>query len=619
MPSFEVAVPLILLLPLLWVFFKAKTRKPGPNLPPGPQPLPIIGNLHMLGQKPHRALAELAQKYGPIMSLRLGHVPTIVVSSAQAAELFLKQHDAVFANRPMLLVWDHMVYGAKDVAFTPHGDYWRRVRKMCVIHLLSAAKVAGFEGLRRAEIEAAVRRLAEAAVVREVVDVGERVGELIEDIVFKMLIGKAKEDKRYDFRGVIQEALTLAGAFNLADFTPWLAPLDLQGLIRRTKAARKATDEIFDDIIENHNKEEDFGQNRDIIGLLLSLMHNPTNELPSSSFGVDNVKALMFDLFAGGIDTTYVTITWVLSALIKHPRVMRLVQDELDSIVGRERMLVESDLSKLTYLDMVIKETFRLYPAAPLLGPRESMEDVIVHGFMIPNKSRVITNGWAIGRDPNVWSENAEEFYPERFMGRDIDVRGLHFELIPFGAGRRVCPGMHLALTNIKLVVAQLVHCFDWELPNGMCPDDVDMTEKFGLSMPRANKLYYASHNGEPQQRVQENVKAIMLDLFVAGIDTSLQTIIWALSELTKHPRVMKLLREELDARIGKHRMVLESDLSKLTYLDMVVRETFRLYLVPPLLAPHESMEDVIIDGYMIPKKSRVVINFWAIGHDPRV
>lgn len=444
----------------------------------------------MFGQNPHRALAELAQQYGPIMSLRLGRVPTIVVSSAQAAELFLKQHDAVFANRPILLVWDHMVYGAKDVAFTPHGDYWRHVRKMCVLHLLSAAKVAGFEGLRRTEIEAAMRRLAEAAAAHEVVDMGETVGELIEDIVLKMLIGKGKEDKLYDFRGVIQEALTLAGAFNLADFIPWLAPLDLQGLMRRTKAARKATDEIFDNIIEDHLKEEDFGQNRDIIGLLLSLMHNPTDELPpSSSFGLDNVKALMFDLFAGGIDTTFVAITWVLSALIKHPRVLKLVQDELDSTVGQERTLMESDLSKLTYLDMVIKETFRLYPAGPLLVPHESTEDVIVNGFMILKKSRVIINSWAIGRDPNVWSENVEEFYPERFMGRDIDVRGLHFELIPFGAGRRVCPGMHLALTNVKLVVAHLVHCFDWELPNGMQPDDVDMTERFGLSMPRANKL----------------------------------------------------------------------------------------------------------------------------------
>ena len=162
------------------------------------------------------------------MSLRLGQVPTIVVSSAQAAELFLKKHDAVFANRPTLLVWDHMVYGAKDVAFTPHGDYWRHVRKMCILHLLSAAKVAGFEGLRRAEIEGAMQRLAESAVARDAVDVGERVGELIEEIMFKMLIGKGKVDKRYDFRGVVEEALTLAGAFNLADFLPWLAPLDLQ-------------------------------------------------------------------------------------------------------------------------------------------------------------------------------------------------------------------------------------------------------------------------------------------------------------------------------------------------------------------------------------------------------
>uniref|UniRef100_A0A7C8ZDY4 Costunolide synthase n=1 Tax=Opuntia streptacantha TaxID=393608 RepID=A0A7C8ZDY4_OPUST len=128
----------------------------------------------MLGQNTHRALAQLAQKYGPIMSLRLGQVPTIVVSSAQAAKLFLKQHDAVFANRPRLLAWDHIGYGAKDVAFTPHGEYWRRMRKMCTLHLLSVPKVAEFEGLRRAEIEWAVRRLAEA---RDAVDVGERMGK----------------------------------------------------------------------------------------------------------------------------------------------------------------------------------------------------------------------------------------------------------------------------------------------------------------------------------------------------------------------------------------------------------------------------------------------------------
>ncbi|KAJ8449627.1 hypothetical protein Cgig2_005649 [Carnegiea gigantea] len=481
-------ITLLILLPFLTFLFCAR-GKHGPTLPPGPPALPIIGNLHMLGRLPHRALAKLAQKYGPIMSLRLGHVPTIVVSSAKAAELFLKEHDAVFATRPISQSSVYLSYGAKGVAFGQYGEYWRRMRKMCTLHLLTLAKVTSFEGLRRVEVEAAVWRLVEAAVARDVVDVGERVGDLIEEIVFKMVIGKGKdEDKRYDLKGVVEEAVTLAGAFNLADFVPYLAPLDLQGLARKMKDLSKRADEIFENIIDDHLKEEDFRQHTDILGATLALMKNPNNEF-FSSFDRDNVKAIMLDLFVGGIGTSLVAIVWALAALIKHPRVMKLVQEELDSVIGKERLVVESDLSKLTYLDLVVKETFRLYPVAPLLVPHESMEDVIVNGYEIPKKSRVIINIWAIGRDSNVWSENVGEFYPERFIGKEIDVRGRDFELIPFGAGRRGCPGMQLGLLTVKLVVAQLAHCFTWELPNGMQHEKLDMNEGFGLSMPKANKL----------------------------------------------------------------------------------------------------------------------------------
>ena len=168
---------------------------------------------------------------------------------------------------------------------------------------------------------------------------------------------------------------------------------------------------------------------------------------------------------------------------------MKLLQEELDSVIGKERMVMESDLPKLPFLDMVVKETFRLYPVAPLLIPHESMEDVVVNGHKILKKSRVIINFWAIGRDPNIWSKNVEEFYPERFIGKDIDVRGQDFELIPFGAARRGCPGMQWGLLIVKLVVAQFAHCFTWELPNGMQPEKLDMVEEFGLSMPRVNKL----------------------------------------------------------------------------------------------------------------------------------
>ncbi|WVZ25584.1 hypothetical protein V8G54_004128 [Vigna mungo] len=136
-----------------------------------------------------------------------------------------------------------------------------------------------------------------------------------------------------------------------------------------------------------------------------------------------------------------------------------------------------------------LPETLRLYPVAPLVVPRECREDVTIDGYCIKKKSRVIVNAWALGRDSKVWSDNAEEFCPERFSNSNVDIKGFDFRLIPFGSGRRGCPGIHLGLTNAKIVLAQLVHCFNWELPLGMSPDELDMTEKFGLTMPRSKHL----------------------------------------------------------------------------------------------------------------------------------
>ena len=191
---------------------------------------------------------------------------------------------------------------------------------------------------------------------------------------------------------------------------------------------------------------------------------------------------------AGSMDTSATTIEWALSELIKHPPMMKKVINELEKVVGMERMVEESDLESLEYLNMVVKETLRLHPVAPLLIPHESMEDCTVDGFHIPQKSRVMVNAWAIGRDPNAWTD-ADNFLPERFMESDIDFRGQHFQFIPFGSGRRGCPGMQLGLTVVRLVLAQLVHCFDWELPDNMLPSDLDMTEEFRITLPRAKHL----------------------------------------------------------------------------------------------------------------------------------
>ncbi|KAK4411616.1 cytochrome [Sesamum angolense] len=188
------------------------------------------------------------------------------------------------------------------------------------------------------------------------------------------------------------------------------------------------------------------------------------------------------------MDTSAAAIEWAFSELIRHPQVMKKLQNELETVVGLDQMVEESHLDRLEYLDFVVKETLRLHPVAPLLLPHESMEDCVIDGFHIPKGSRTMVNIWAIGRDPNVWPD-PEAFKPERFIGNNIDIRGHDFRLIPFGSGRRGCPGLQLGLTVVRLVVAQLVHCFDWELPNGMLPSDLDMSEHFGLVTSRAKHL----------------------------------------------------------------------------------------------------------------------------------
>ena len=260
------------------------------------------------------------------------------------------------------------------------------------------------------------------------------------------------------------------------------------------KKTSKALNKILETIIDDHEQNASKGDpsDMDFIDLMLSLKNKSTkthDEL-SSTIGRTNIKAIVLDMIAGSLDTSNVTIQWVLSELLRHPRVMKLLQEELKTVVGVDKMVEESDLPKLKYLGMVIKESLRLHPVAPLLIPRESMEDVVIEGYFIPRKSRIFVNCWAIGRDPDEWSENAEEFLPERFIGTNIDLKGHDFKLIPFGSGRRGCPGINLGLINIQLVVAQLVHCFDWELPNGMLPSDLDMGEVFGLTVPRAKHLH---------------------------------------------------------------------------------------------------------------------------------
>ncbi|KAI3515831.1 hypothetical protein L1887_14736 [Cichorium endivia] len=489
MYSFTLAVLLILTGILFW-----RWSSPQKKLPPGPMPLPIIGNLHLLGNLPHRALHKLSQKYGPIMSIRLGSIQFVIVSSPEAAKLFLGTHDAVFASRPNIEAAKYLSYGSRGMTFSEYGPYWRSVRKFCTLELLSATKINGFAGMRREEIRMMVEEMRVASMRRQVVNLSETVGALIEGMTCKMIFGK-KNDERFVFKRVVDESMEATGAFNLADYVPMLAPFDFQGLTKRFKTLNKDIDEMFETLISEHEERSLISSQRhdemDFIDILLSLKHQYSNTHDELSYTIDrpSMKAILLDMVAGSIDTAKTSIDWILAALIKHPRVMKELKKELRTVIRDKRVVEETDLAKLNYLHMVVKETFRLYPVAPFMIPHESMEDIVINGYSIPKKTRVLVNYWAFGRDPKVWSENWDEFLPERFLDKDIEFRGPDCQLIQFGTGRRGCPGMNLGLLNIGLVISNMVHCFDWELPNGTSPTDLDMKEKFGLTIPRVEPL----------------------------------------------------------------------------------------------------------------------------------
>ncbi|KAK1378312.1 hypothetical protein POM88_025056 [Heracleum sosnowskyi] len=277
--AFAVVLLLMVALGTFIYFRRATTSDGGHKPPPGPIGLPLIGSLHMLGKLPHRNLYEMSRKYGPIMSLRLGLIPTIVVSSPAAAELFLKTHDTNFANRPTVQLAVEHFYGSKTMLFAEFGGYWRSVRKFCTLELLSPKKIDSMAWLRREELGFMVESLKDAARTGQVVDVSGKVAGLMEDVTCRMLLGKSGDD-RFDLREVLKELTKTAGEFNVADFIPFLRALDLQGITRRTKVAGQELDKILEIIIDDHEQEASEGHGnleRDFVDVLLSLKNNPTS------------------------------------------------------------------------------------------------------------------------------------------------------------------------------------------------------------------------------------------------------------------------------------------------------------------------------------------------------
>ncbi|KAL1533888.1 cytochrome P450 71AU50-like [Salvia divinorum] len=421
--------------------------KPNRKIPPGPKPWPIIGNLNLIGPIPHRSFHLLSQKYGEIMQLKFGKYPVVVASSPEMARQFLRVHDASFASRPSLAAGKYTSYNYSDLVWAPHGPYWRQTRRIYSFEVFNNKKLKLYERVRVAERQyflSNIRALAGKPVVLK-----DHLSRYSLSTTWKML----SRDEYFsegnsvlnmdELHEMVDEWFLLSGVFNIGDWIPWLSPFDLQGYLRM---------------------EVEVELTRDC------------------------VKALIQNLIVGSMDTSATTVEWAIHEILRQPRIIEKAKAELDKVIGRERWVEEDDISQLPYLDAIVTETFRLHAVGTMLAPHYAMQDCSVAGYDISKGTTVFVNVWSIGRDPGAW-DSPYEFLPERFLGKETDVLGSNFALLPFGSGRRVCPGYNLGLKVVRTMLANLLHGFDLKLVDGMMPEDVSLEEEYGLSTHPKHQL----------------------------------------------------------------------------------------------------------------------------------
>nr|XP_010920219.1 geraniol 8-hydroxylase [Elaeis guineensis] len=479
-------------LPLLLLFKVVAGQRSHSHsrLPPGPRPLPIAGSLFQLGDKPHQSLARLAKTYGPLMTLRLGQVFTIVVSSPEIAREVLQKKDAAFSGRSVADALRALGHADISTLWLPPSNQWRSLRRICNTTLFNSQTLDARQSLRRQKIQELLSYITDRSLKGLPVDIG-RVAfttslNLMSRTIFSVDLVDLYSESSQEFNDVVHGIVKEVGGSNLSDFFPRLAPIDPQGRRRRLTVLFKKLHDIFDEQIDRRlqSKAEHQTNRQDVLEVLLHL------QVQQDSLNIDRqvMKALFVDLFVAGTDTNSSTVEWAMTELLRNPRCMAKARDEVARVIGREKEVEESDIGRLPYLRAVVKETFRLHPPAPFLLPRKVESTVELHGYTVPKGTRVLVNVWAYGRDGEVWPE-PNEFKPERFLDRDVDFRGRDMELIPFGAGRRICPGLPLAFRIVHLMLASLLQKFEWKLPDGMGPTDVDMTENFGVTLGKAVPL----------------------------------------------------------------------------------------------------------------------------------
>ncbi|KDP28118.1 hypothetical protein JCGZ_13889 [Jatropha curcas] len=447
---------------------------------------------------PHRTFRTLSEKYGPLMFLRLGQVPTLVASSLEVVKEITKNHDIIYADRPTLTGVGIVLNGSPDMALGPYSDYSRDAKKLCVVQLLSNKRVRQFQFIREEEVEKIVEKIRTLSVNGAPINMTDVLMSLAHNILSKSAFGSAYENqngKNKSFDKMARKTLDLLSAFCFKDLFPFLGWIDhLTGLVRNLKTLTRDLNEFFDRVIEERealmNDNEKAEDQKYLVDILLYL-RKEGRELDISK---DNIKAILLDMYVGAIEATAGMMEFMMAELVKNPRIMKKAQEEVRRVVGKSKsMLTESDVNQMEYLKCVMKETVRLHGS--LIIPRQTSANVKLKGYDIPAKTRVFINLWAIQMDPTLW-DRPEEFLPERFLKSSDGSNEEHKKLLlSFGTGRRSCPGMTFAFAELEYVIANLLYWFDWEMPDEARAEDLDMSELYSFVIHKKTPLWVVANS----------------------------------------------------------------------------------------------------------------------------
>ncbi|XP_035845042.1 cytochrome P450 81Q32 [Helianthus annuus] len=472
-----------LLLLLASYLFTSHFRRKSANLPPTIFPtLPIIGHLYLLKPPIYRTLSDLSAKYGPVLLLQLGFRRVLLISSPSAAEECFTKNDIIFANRPHMLYGKFLANNYTSLVFSSYGENWRHLRRIASNEILSPGGLNGYCHMRIDKGKLMIRKLMMTS--SSPVNMNSVFYELMLNVMMRMICGKwyfgvdiPEMEEGNRLREIIDETELFNSDSVIADYLPQLSWFGNRAE-KRFIALQEKRDVFVQELIEQVRKSKGETKEKTMIEALLSLQ-----ESDPEYYTDQMIRSLVIVFLSAGTDTSVATMEWSLSLLLNHPQVLQNAQSEIDTKIGKDRLVEESDIAELPYIRWIMNETFRLYPVTPLLLPHESSEDCTIEGYNVPRGTMLLVNQWAIQNDPKLWTD-PERFYPERFKG--VEGTKVGFKLLPFGSGRRRCPEDGLAIRVFGPTLALLIQCFDWER---LSEEMVDMKKGQGFTMHKAEPL----------------------------------------------------------------------------------------------------------------------------------